>query len=164
RQRLGGDVRPCGTAVARDPDEAVVGAGPEQALLHRRLGKRENRVVVLDRSDVERDRSSRGMLLALVVARQVLADGGPAHAALVAEAGDANAAVVLLRAVDVIRKLAVGDDVVELRRRLVVHGAPGLAAVHADGGAAIVAVDDAFRVSRINPQAVMVAVWRGQQG
>ena len=101
RQRLGGDVRPCGTAVARDPDEAVVGAGPEQALLHRRLGKRENRVVVLDRRDVERDRSSRGMLLALVVARQVLADGGPAHAAVGALvhliAGGVERSLIVLR-------------------------------------------------------------------
>ena len=52
---------------------------------------------------------------------------------------------------------------VELRRGLVELGGPGLAAVHSDGRATIVAVDHALGLRRIDPQPVVVAVGGGQQ-
>ncbi len=55
----------------------------------------------------------------------------------VAAAGGADAAAFLLSAIDPVRKLVVGDDVIELRRGLVVPGTPGLSAIHADGRALI---------------------------
>src|SRR5579871_6908282 len=50
-------------------------------------------------------------------------------ASAVAAAGDGDGSVVLLRAVNTIRNLVVGDDVIELRGGLVVLACPGLAAV-----------------------------------
>ncbi len=57
--------------------------------------------------------------------------------AIVAAAGNARGAALLLPAVDPIRKAIVGDHVIELRGRLVVPGAPGCAAIDRDGGALI---------------------------
>src|SRR5690349_4803799 len=73
-------------------------------------------------------------------------------------AGNAHGSVVLLRAVDVIGKAIVGNDVVELRRWLVILLAPGGAAIHGDGDAAVVGGNHAFGVGGINPQAVIIAV------
>jgi len=71
------------------------------------------------------------------------ADGGPiakGDFAEVAAAGGADGAAFLLASVDPVGKLVVGDDVIELRGGLVVPGAPGLAAVDADGCALIEAM------------------------
>src|SRR6185437_12309823 len=57
-------------------------------------------------------------------------------------------AAVLLRPVDMERELIVEVGVIELAGRLVVLGAPGLAAVLAHGCAAIVAFDEELRVVR----------------
>ena len=52
---------------------------------------------------------------------------------------------------------------IELRGGLVVLGCPGLAAIGGNGGAAVIAIDHALRIIRINPQAVVIAMRRGQQ-
>src|SRR6185312_11312322 len=52
--------------------------------------------------------------------------------AVVAPAGDGDRAAVLLRAENAVGELVVGDDVIGLGGRLVVPGAPGLAAVDGD--------------------------------
>src|SRR5713101_3135504 len=74
------DVLPRLSVVGGDVDQPVIGARPQQSLPQRRLREREYGVVVLDTRDVERDRSSRGPLLALVVAREIAADALPAAA------------------------------------------------------------------------------------
>src|SRR5207247_3383270 len=66
-----------------------------------------------------------------------IASLSPTHGEAVGrgDAGDRRAArhrhggVVLLRAVDAVRRLGVGDHVIELGRRLVVDGRPALAAI-----------------------------------
>ena len=83
---------------------------------------------------------------------------GTPDGAVIAGSGDADGAVVLLRAVNVIRKIVVGDNVIELRGRLVKLSGPVSAAVDGNGGAAVVAVDDAIGIVGIDPQAVMIAV------
>src|SRR5581483_6443639 len=84
--------------------------------------------------------------------------------AIVGAAGDGHGRVVLLCAIDVVLEPVVGIYVVELRGGLRVLRCPGLAAVYADGGAAVIAVDHAQRVRGIDPQRVVVAVRRAQSG
>ncbi len=83
---------------------------------------------------------------------------------MIAARGDGNCAVVLLRAVDVVGIPIVGDDVVELRGRLIILPRPGGAAVHAHVRAAVIGVDHAAGIRGIDPQAVMVAMRRGNYG
>ena len=95
------------------------------------------------------------------VAAFAAADGVPIarrSLAVIAARANADGRVVLLRAVDAVLKIVVGGDVVELRGRLVVLRGPVFAAVDADGGAAVVAVDHAICVVGIDPQGVMIAV------
>ena len=49
-----------------------------------------------------------------------------------------DGAVVLLRAVDVVRRTSVGDHVVELRGRLVILAAPGFSSVESHRHSAVV--------------------------
>src|SRR5262249_35688536 len=87
------------------------------------------------------------------------ADGGPvaeSNLAKIAAAGGADRAALLLSAVDPVGKLVVGNDVVELRGRLVVPGTPGLAAVHADGCALVDGQGDDVWVVGIDPDGVVV--------
>ena len=79
------------------------------------------------------------------------------------EAGDAEGRVVLLRAVDAVGHLRIGGDVVELGRGLVVEGGPRGTAVEGDAGAAVVALDHAPRVARVDPQVMVIAVRRGHR-
>ena len=65
-----------------------------------------------------------------------------------------------MRAVDAIEKIVVGRDVIELRSGLIVLRGPILAPVDGNGCAAVVAVDEAIRIFRINPERVMVAMRR----
>ena len=67
-------------------------------------------------------------------------------------------AVVLLGAVDAVGELVVDGDPVELGRRLVVLGGPGLAAVHADVGAAVVPLHHDVGLLRVDPEVVVVGV------
>src|SRR5262249_1866632 len=62
----------------------------------------------------------------------------------------------LLSSIHPIGELIVGDHVIELGRRLVVPGTPGLAAIHADGCALVDRNRDDFRVERIDPDGVIV--------
>ena len=76
--------------------------------------------------------------------------------AIIAAAGDAGGAALLLAAIDPIRKTVVGDHVVELRRGLVVPGTPSLAAVHADGCALVAGQQNDLRIFGIDPNGVIV--------
>src|SRR5260370_27046379 len=80
--------------------------------------------------------------------------------AKVTAAGGADGAAFLLSAIDPVRKLVVGDDVVELRGRLVVPGTPGLSAIHADGRALVHSDGDDVWVFGINPDGVVVVASR----
>jgi len=77
---------------------------------------------------------------------------------VIAARANAERRVVLLRAVDAILKVVVGGDVVKLRGRLIVLRSPVFAAVDADGGAAVVAVDHAIGIVGIDPESVIVAM------
>src|SRR6185312_6393250 len=76
--------------------------------------------------------------------------------AVVAPARCARRAALLLSAVDPIRELVIGDHMIELRRRLVVPGAPGAAAVHGGGRSLIDAQQDDVGILRVDPDAVIV--------
>src|SRR5437868_210066 len=78
-------------------------------------------------------------------------------------ARDANVRVVLLRAINVIRKRVVDGYVIKLRGRLIVLRCPTLAAIDRNARTAVVRVADAIRILRINPQTVMIAMARGKQ-
>src|SRR5579884_370459 len=74
------NVRPGRAAVGRYMDQAVVGAGPDQAAPGGGFGDGEDRVVILDAGVVFGDRAAGGALPAFVVAGQVRADALPALA------------------------------------------------------------------------------------
>src|ERR1700720_749566 len=59
--------------------------------------------------------------------------------------------VVLLCGINAIGILVVGVDAIELRRRLVVDRRPGLAAIAAHAGAAVVAFDHTLRIGGVDP-------------
>src|SRR5205807_7937922 len=80
--------------------------------------------------------------------------------AIVAPAVHAGGAALLLAAAHAVRERVVGVDVVELRGRLVVPGAPRHAAVQRDDGPLIGADEDRLRVVRIDPDAVIVIAAR----
>ena len=85
---------------------------------------------------------------------------GVIDAAAAGPARNRNGGVVLLRAVDPVRKLIVGDHVIKLTGRLVLERRPGPAAIPRDCRAAVVAVDHALRIVRRDPEAVVVGVGR----
>src|SRR5208282_1728375 len=62
----------------------------------------------------------------------VAANGG-----VIAAAGNRHGGIILLRAVYVVRRPRIGDNVVKLRGRLVVLAGPRLASIKADGNAAV---------------------------
>ena len=72
-------------------------------------------------------------------------------------AGDAHGRVVLLGSVDVVRKIIVESDAIELRRGLILFR-PAAAAIERDVGAAVVAFNHAIRIVGRNPQIVIVAM------
>src|SRR5439155_7320571 len=72
-------------------------------------------------------------------------------------ARDAERAVVLLGAADVVRHLMSGGDVVRLRRREGERG-PGAPGVGGDGAAPVVGVDHPVGIAGIDPEVVVVAV------
>src|SRR5262249_20225645 len=76
-----GDVRPGLAAVARHLHEAVVGAGPDEAGLLRRMGDGVDDVEGLH-ADVVRREPAGALLLALVVERQIRTDLLPALTAV----------------------------------------------------------------------------------
>ena len=78
-------------------------------------------------------------------------------------ARDDQRRVVLLRAVEFVRKLIVDPDAVDLRRRLVHLRRPGATAVSRDICAAIVRLDHDLAVFGIDPDVVIVAVRRAKR-
>jgi len=83
----------------------------------------------------------------------------PIDEAAIATGTDTDGGIVLLRAVDAIREIVVGDDVVELRGGLIVLRRPILACVDGNRGATVVGIDHASGIVGIDPQPVMIAVW-----
>src|SRR6185437_8772423 len=79
---------------------------------------------------------------------------------VVAPARCARRAALLLSAVDPIRELVVGDHMIELRRRLVIPGAPGAAAVYGDGCALIDPQQNDVGILRVDPDAVVIVSTR----
>ncbi len=79
-------------------------------------------------------------------------------------AGDGDRGLVLLRAVDPVGDALVHRHAVDLGRRLVVLARPGAAAVQADPGAAVVAQDHALGLVGVDPQVVVVAEARADDG
>src|SRR5438132_10197930 len=78
----------------------------------------------------------------------------------VTTAGDADGSAFLLPAAEAIRKCRSDADVVELRRRLVVPGAPRLAVVERDDRSLVAAEEDDVRVFGVDPDVlVVVASW-----
>ncbi len=73
---------------------------------------------------------------------------------------NAGRTALLLAAVNPVRKLIVGDHVIELRGGLVVPGTPGLAAVDADGGALVAGEQDDARIFGIDPDGVVIVATR----
>src|SRR5262249_19031034 len=80
--------------------------------------------------------------------------------AIVAAAEDSSRTTLLLAAINPIRMLVVGDDVVKLRCRLVVPGTPGASTVHGDCGALIDSHQNDVGVLRIDPDGVIVVAAR----
>ena len=77
-------------------------------------------------------------------------------APIIAAARGGHGAAILLRTIDVVRKLVVRNHVVELRRRLVVPGAPALASIDADRRSLVATRDHPLRIRRIDPERVIV--------
>ncbi len=73
-------------------------------------------------------------------------------------AGNGDGAVVLLRAIDVVREAIICDDVIKLRGGLVVFVGPMSAAIERDGCASIVALNHATGVCGVDPEAVVIAM------
>src|SRR5258705_82343 len=87
----------------------------------------------------------------------------PADDAFLVAAGDGDRGVVLLGAVDAVGPVVVPGGVIDLRRRLIVLLGPALAAIHGNGCAAVIAVDQATGIARVDPQRVMITVRSRQQ-
>ena len=73
-------------------------------------------------------------------------------------ARDADAGVVLLSAVDPVRKTVVGVDAVELGGGLIFRGGPGDSTVIGDIGAAVVRINHDIRIRWVEPEVVVVTV------
>ena len=87
--------------IAGELDEAVVGADPDQAFGERGFGDGEDGVVVFGAGIVEGNFAAGGLLLALVVASEVGADGRPVHAAV---GGFEEALAAVVERVGIVRR------------------------------------------------------------
>ena len=87
----------------------------------------------------------------------------PRDNALNRVAGDTDAGVILLRAIDAVGELIVSTDVIELGGELVVDRAKGCAAVEGDVGPAVIALDHTLIVLGVDPEAVIIAVGGGNR-
>ena len=91
---------------------------------------------------------------ARVVLEFTPADGIPVAAideAAVTARADSDGRIVLLGAIDAVEKIIVGGHVIKLRRWLVSLRGPIFSAVNTDRRAAIIAVDHALRILRVDP-------------
>src|SRR5437899_2821494 len=70
--------------------------------------------------------------------------------------GRADRPTVLLRAGDPVRKAIIGGDVINLRRRLVVPGAPGRSAVYGYDPALIAADNHPLWIVGIDPELMII--------
>ena len=98
-----------------------------------------------------------------VVVALVAADRMPVaerERAIVAAAGDADRAGILLARVDPVREAVVGGEVIELAGRLVVPVAPVAAAVDTDHGTLVAGGDHAFGMFRVDPEVMVVIATR----
>ena len=84
----------------------------------------------------------------------------PRDSPLVRPRWHADCTVVLLRPIHSVWELRVGRHMVELRRHLVIYRGECLATVVADARPSIVSLYHPARVSRVNPQVVVVPVRR----
>lgn len=104
-----------------------------------------------------------GRDVAAFAAAGLVLQGGHARASSAAapghRAGDADRRIILLRAADVIRNVARGGHVIQLRGRIRLSG-PCLAAVDGHVRAAIVRFDHALGIVRGDPEVVIIAVRR----
>src|SRR5581483_1986273 len=80
--------------------------------------------------------------------------------AVIASTQCARRAALLLAAIDPIRVLIIGDDVIELRGRLVVPRAPCASTVHRYRRALIDAQEDDVGIFRIDPDGVVIVTTR----
>src|SRR5262249_17317539 len=81
----------------------------------------------------------------------------PTHdLAVTAPAGHRGRTALLLAPINPVRELVVGDDMVELRGRLVVPCAPGLASVHRDNRPLIACKQHDLGQNGIDPDGVVV--------
>ena len=135
--RPDGDVVEAGGLVVVAGEQAVVGAGEDEAGVGG-IG---------------------GDPAAFSAADLVPVGGGDGSA--VAAAGGFDGGVVLLGAVDVVRKVVVEGDTVELGGGLVIFGREAFTAVEGDIDAAVVGLDHAVGVVVGDPKVVVVAVAGG---
>ncbi len=87
------DVAPVRAAVPGQVHQPVVGAGPDESRLDRRLGDRKDRVVELDAGVVAGDGPPGPLLFRRVVAGQIGADRLPALAAVLGSEEDVGGVV-----------------------------------------------------------------------
>ena len=73
-------------------------------------------------------------------------------------AGHGDGRVVLLSAIDPIRNLLISRYMVHLRRRLVVDRGPASAAIEGHTGTAVIPLDHALGVVRIDPQIMIISM------
>src|SRR5258705_7610124 len=78
-------------------------------------------------------------------------------------AGDDKSRVVLLRAVESVRKLVVDPNTVDFRSRLIHLGGPRAPAVDRNVGAAVVRLDHDLAILRTDPNVMIVAMWGAQR-
>src|SRR5215470_707825 len=79
---------------------------------------------------------------------------------LIAAGGNGDGAVVLLSTVDVVGRAVVSNHVVELRGRLIILTAPGFSGIEGDCHTTIIGANHAAGISGIDPETVVVAVWK----
>src|SRR5579885_3749899 len=91
------------------------------------------------------------------------ADGMPVanpNLAVFAAAGNFGASALLLAAEDPIWKPVVGDDVIELRRRLIVPGAPRLSVIHRERRTLVDAEQNHVAIGGADPDRMVVVAAR----
>ena len=76
-------------------------------------------------------------------------------------AGHTDRRIILLGAVDTVRHLAIGRDMVKFRRGLVKYAGPALSAVEGHTSSPVIPLDHAPGIGRVNPEVVVIPVGKG---